>query len=106
MTIISKGNPYITFINVFYVDPADQEKLVEILTTGTRNVVESQDGFVSSALHRSLDGTKVVMYAQWQTMDHYNRMRTNQGAAELFKKATEISEFEWGMYDVVEEFGH
>jgi quinol monooxygenase YgiN len=104
MTTISKKNQYITFINVFKVDPSKQEELIDILTKGTNNTVRFQDGFVSSVLHRSLDGTKVTMYAQWKSQELYNKMRDNVQAGEIFRDAIAIAQFDGGQYEVVEEF--
>ena len=58
----------ITFINVFSVDPADQAELVRILTQVTEGIVRHKAGFISARLHRSFDGKKVTMYAQWQSL--------------------------------------
>ncbi len=53
-------------INVFTVDPCDQQKLIDVLVRATDEVVSRAPGLISSALHRSVDGTKVAMYAQWR----------------------------------------
>jgi len=63
MTTISKDADLITLINVFAVDPSNQSRLVELLTTVTDRFVRHARGFISSSLHRSRDGTKVTMYA-------------------------------------------
>ena len=104
MTTISKNNQCITFINVFKVDPSNQLKLIEILTDVTNKIVRHKDGFISSALHRSSDGAKVTMYAQWKNLDLYNKMRDDKKANEGFKDAVAIAEFDGSMYEVVEEF--
>jgi quinol monooxygenase YgiN len=64
MTTISKDASVVTFINVFTVEPANQQRLVDLLAKVTETTVCHAPGFVSSSLHRSLDGTKVTMYAQ------------------------------------------
>ena len=64
MTTISKDTKLVTFINVFTVEPANQQRLVSLLARATETSVRHARGFVSCALHRSLDGTKVTMYAQ------------------------------------------
>jgi antibiotic biosynthesis monooxygenase (ABM) superfamily enzyme len=51
-------------INVFTVDPKDQERLVELWQEGTEEVMRHLPGFISANVHRSLDGTKVINYAQ------------------------------------------
>lgn len=104
MTTISTENNYLTLINVFTVDPSDQQKLVELLISATQDSVKSIDGFISSALHRSLDGTKVTMYAQWKSMEHYQRMRSNPQASPFLEEALKIATFAPGMYEVVSTF--
>jgi quinol monooxygenase YgiN len=64
---ISTGNEHLTLINVFTVDPINQQKLIDLLTMATETTVSYVKGFISSALHRSLDGKKVTMYAQWES---------------------------------------
>jgi len=74
MTTISKDAKLITLINVFTVEPANQRQLVELLAQATETSVRHAPGFVSASLHRSLDGTRVTMYAQnggrSRTMSH------------------------------------
>ena len=103
MTTISKENNYITFINVFTVKPADQQTLIDLLIQATQ-VVKKEPGFISSSLHRSLDGTKVTMYAQWESIERYNAMRGNPAALPFLQQAMQIAAFEPGMYEVVESF--
>jgi quinol monooxygenase YgiN len=103
MTTIAKENNYLTFINVFTVDPANQQKLIDLLIQATQTV-KKQPGFISSSLHRSLDGQKVTMYAQWESISHYNEMRNNPAASPFLQQAMEIASFEPGMYEVVETF--
>jgi len=74
ITISSKAN-LITLINVFTVEPANQHRLVELLAEATESSVGQAPGFVSASLHRSIDGTKVTMYAQWRSIDDYQAMR-------------------------------
>jgi heme-degrading monooxygenase HmoA len=104
MTIISKENKILTLINVFSVDPTDQQRLVELLISATNISVRKMPGFISSSLHRSIDGTKVTMYAQWRSLEDYQKMRNNTDAAPYLEKALTISKFDPGMYDVVEIF--
>jgi quinol monooxygenase YgiN len=103
MTTISKDNNYLTLINVFKVDPENQQKLVDLLIKATENV-KKVPGFISSSLHRSVDGTKVTMYAQWRSMYDYNHMRSNPTASPFLDQALEMATFEPGMYEVVETF--
>jgi quinol monooxygenase YgiN len=104
MTTISKDRILVTFINVFTVAPANQARLVELLTAVTDNYVRRARGFISSSLHRSLDGTKVTMYAQWKSLADYEAMRKDPGPAPYLEEALTIAKFEPGIYEVVESF--
>ena len=104
MPIISEKNNYFTLINLFKVEPINQQKLADLLTLATESSVSHVAGFISSGLHKSLDGTKVVMYAQWRSAEDYQNMRNNPVASPYLEEALKISSFEPGMYDVVKTF--
>jgi quinol monooxygenase YgiN len=104
MTTISIENDYLTIINVFSVDPANQQKLVELLMLATEGSVKNITGFISASLHRSIDGTKVTMYAQWRSAADYQNMRNNPAASPYLEEALTIATFEPGMYEVVKTF--
>ena len=104
MTTISKNAQLITLINVFTVDPSNQSRLVELLTQVTDTLVRRARGFISSRLHRSRDGTKVTMYAQWRSLDDYETMRRDPGPVPYLQEALTMAKFEPGIYDVVESF--
>lgn len=104
MTIITKEANMLTLINVFTVDPINQQNLVELLTIATESSVRKVKGFISSSLHRSIDGTKVTMYAQWKSIEDYQNMRINSTTSPYLEEALKIAKFEPGMYEVVETF--
>jgi quinol monooxygenase YgiN len=101
---VSTENKFLTLINVFTVEPANQQKLVDLLTLATEGSVRQIKGFISSALHRSLDGKKVTMYAQWASIEDYEAMRKNSTASPFLDQALEIASFDPGMYEVVKTF--
>jgi quinol monooxygenase YgiN len=76
----SKKGSIVTLINVFTVEPADQQRLVDLLTRATDGSVNRAPGFISSTLHRSINGTKVTMYAQWRSTEDYQAMRQDPGS--------------------------
>ena len=53
----------VTLINVFTVESTNELSLVQLLTRATEESARNATGFMSERLHRSLDGTKVAMYA-------------------------------------------
>src|SRR3984893_18730964 len=104
MTTISPKNPVITLINVFTVEPANQQRLIDLLTEATEASVRRAPGFVSASLHRSMDGTKVTMYAPWRSIDEYQAMRRDPTPLPFLQEALTIAKFEPGMYEVVRTF--
>jgi quinol monooxygenase YgiN len=104
MTTISKDSKSITLINVFTVEPANQQQLIALLKQATETSILNVPGFISAALHRSLDGSKVTMYAQWQSVEAYDAMRKRPGPAPFLEQAMAIATFAPGMYEVVETF--
>ena len=101
---ISKGDRLPTVINVFSVAENDQARLMELLTRATETSVRHVPGFIAAALHRSLDGRKVTMYAQWRSAEDYERMRARPDASPFLAEALTIATFDPGLYDVAEVF--
>ena len=104
MTRISAQSSVITLINVFKVEPANQRRLIELLTEATEVSVRRAPGFASASLHRSTDGTKVTMYAQWLSLDHYKAMRQDPVPLSFLQEALTIAKLEPGIYEVVRTF--
>src|SRR5258708_13810571 len=74
MIHISTKSSVVTLINVFTVDPTNQQRLVELLTRATEVAVPHAPGFVSANPLRSIDGTKVPMYAQWRRVEDHQAL--------------------------------
>jgi quinol monooxygenase YgiN len=104
MPSISTSAELVTFINVFTVEPANQPRLLELLTRVTETHVRHAPGFISSALHRSVDGTKVTMYAQWRSIEDYEAMRLDPAPMPYLREALTLARFEPARYEVVETF--
>jgi quinol monooxygenase YgiN len=94
MSTIEKGNSVLTLINVFSVEPEKQQTLVALLIEATEQTMKHMPGFVSANIHRSLDGKKVVNYAQWESMDAFEAMRKNPKAAPHMQAAAALAKFE------------
>jgi heme-degrading monooxygenase HmoA len=68
---IEIGQSPITLVNVF---KKNQEKLVAALIEATEKTMRTLDGFVSANIHKSLDGKRVVNYAQWRSKEDFDAM--------------------------------
>jgi quinol monooxygenase YgiN len=91
----------VMLINVFTTEPAHQQRIIDLLTEATERSVRYAPGFISARLHRSLDGTKVTMYAEWRSIADYDAMRADPGPLPYLQQALAIAKFEPGMYEVV-----
>ncbi len=94
----------IILINVFTVEPGNQQRLVDLLVRVTDEFVRQSPGFVSSTLHRSFDGSKVTMYAQWKSVKDYEAMRRDPRPLPFMQEALTFARFDPGMYEVVRTF--
>ena len=100
-TTIDTQAPVLTLINVFTVEPSQQQELVDLLTEATEALMSKLDGYISANLHTSLDGTKVTNYAQWRDQAAFDAMLHNQEAGKHMKRISEIAHAEPTPYKVV-----
>lgn len=59
---------------MFTVTSDTQQPLVDLLVEATEQVMRDRPGFVSAAIHVSLDGTRVVNYAQWSSNEDFQAL--------------------------------
>lgn len=90
-TTIAQDAPVITLINVFEVPQARQEALIELLERATVEVMRHQPGFVAANIHRGLDGRHVANYAQWRTLEDFQRMLKNPAAQVHMNEASAMA---------------
>lgn len=100
MTTISEDNNLVTLINVFTVEPENQQRLVDVLIEATEKVMSQQPGFVSANLHKSLDGKRVTNYAQWASVEEYQAVLQNPEARPHMEEATRLAAFDAHIYEV------
>jgi len=97
MTIIKKDNNVTTLINVFTVDPSNQQGLIDILIETTEQVMNKQEGFISANIHKSLDGIHVVNYAQWESKEAFEK---NPKAIVHMNEVLTIAKADGSLYEV------
>jgi len=90
-----------TLINVFTVKPENQRALVDLLVKTTDEVMRHREGFISTAVHASIDGTRVANYAQWETEAHLRAVLADPTSREQLDGARKLAEgFEPNIYTV------
>ena len=100
MTVISSQNEVYTLINVFTVAPGNQQQLVDTLIETTERWVKHLPGFVSASFHKSLDGTRVVNYAQWKDKAAFELMGQNPEVRARMGLAQQIGQADGHFYTV------
>ena len=95
------ANDVVTLINVFTVEPEDQQRLVDVLIQATEAVMNKLPGYVSANIHRSLDGRRVANYAQWRSRDAFDAMLQHPEARVHMGEAARLASFEPSLYEVV-----
>ena len=102
MTTISKDNKVVTLINIFTVEPENQQRLADMLVEATEKTMKNLLGFVSATIHKSADGVRVANYAQWRSRQDFEAMLKNPEATAHMKSIMEIAKFDAHLYEVVE----
>jgi|ERR1700733_3310468 hypothetical protein len=102
MITIQEGSAPLTVINVFTVSPENQPELVRLLGEMTERAVRHLPGFLTTSIHVSIDGTKVVNYAQWESGEHLGGLFANPDAQQYMGRITSISESDPGFYTVAQ----
>ena len=102
MTRIASDRPLVTLVNVFRLrEPRRQDELVDVLVRATDEVMRHLPGYISANIHKSLDGTHVVNYAQWRSADDWEAMKRNPAAGPHMARAFELAEVEGHLYQVL-----
>lgn len=91
-TTITVDAPIVTLINTFTVAPDRQRQVVDLLNRTTEETMRHLPGFVTTSIHASNDGTRVVNYAQWQSEETFFAMLANPAAQEHMRQLTELSD--------------
>lgn len=100
LTKISKDANLVTLINVFSVEPENQQLLVDLLVEATEEVMHKLPGFISANIHKSLDGKWVTNYAQWRSVEDFRGIFQNPDALSHMPAIGKITKSEPVLYQV------
>ena len=79
-------------MNVFTVDPARQEELLQALETATTSIFVRVLGFVPANRHTSPDGHRIVNYAQWADAESYRQAMQREEVRDHLASAAGLAE--------------
>jgi quinol monooxygenase YgiN len=93
-----------TLLNVLTVDPANQAQLLELLRANTDAVIRTLDGWISTDLIASADGTRVVIHSQWRDVASVDAMRRDSRMVAYFPRIAALAAFDSMVGDVAHSF--
>ncbi|MDG2534430.1 antibiotic biosynthesis monooxygenase [Sphingomonas sp. HITSZ_GF] len=99
MPIITANPDIVTQINVFTVPAGGQDAMIAYLQEAAMAAREVE-GWLSASLHCSLDGTRVVNYAQSENADAARRVFAHLNAKGLIEGNKRFGEAHPGLYRV------
>jgi len=76
---------------VFTVTRDREQEVIDELIEATESVMREQPGYISANIHRSLDGTKVVNYAQWRQVEDFQAMLRDPTTTQHRERAERIA---------------
>ena len=94
MPQIVSGAEYATFINTFRCDPSSQDEVVRIKVDIADRLAPTFPGFISAAVHRRTDGTRVINYLQWESHEHLAAMQRSPEFQAIARRFAGLIEFE------------
>ncbi len=102
MAVIEKDRRLMTLVNIFTVTLDKQAELAALLVGATEETMRHLPGFISASIHRSLDGTKVINYAQWRSQADFAALKDNPRARPHMQAAAALASFEPIVCEVVD----
>lgn len=91
---IRADNRVTTLINVFVVEPENQEALIRLMTEAAETLMSKQHGYISASFHKSMDGRRVVNYTQWRSPSDIEALRSKPEVQEYFARVGALAKFE------------
>ncbi len=91
MTTIETGRTIATLLNTFTVTPENQQPLIDLLIEATETAIKHRPGYISTNLHKSVDGTRVINYAQWERQEDAEALFSDPHIAAYFAQAAKLA---------------
>jgi len=84
----------ITLVNVFTVEPAKLQGLLDHLRDGTETFFSKMPGFVSSSVLTARDGSRAINYSQWKSADDIAAFRKDPRFAPYIRQLLTLAKAE------------
>jgi hypothetical protein len=97
---INSNTSIVTQIDVFTVPEGGQQALIDFLAESAK-FASTIPGWISASVHRSRDGTRVVNYAQSESLEAATRIIDHLRAGGWLDRNKSLGEAHPGLYEVV-----
>lgn len=101
MISIARDSGLVTVINSFSCQPGQQDNLVSAWCDAAAEL-NALPGIVSTALHKSLDGTRVVNYVQVRSVEDWENLRKVGQSKGYFDRITTFGTPDAHVYEVID----
>jgi hypothetical protein len=100
MPTIKANTQIVTQVNVFTVPDGGQQALIDFLIEAA-TFASTTPGWISASIHRSVDGTRVVNYAQSESPEAAQRIIERLRKEGWLDRNKSLGKAEPGLYEVV-----
>jgi hypothetical protein len=99
MPTIRANDGVVTHVNTFHTSPQNQDALVASLTE-TVDFAATLPGWISASIHKSLDGTRVINYVQFESQAAADSVTRQLLASGHIQRNTRLGRVEPAQYTV------
>ena len=100
MTTISKRNSLLTIL-IFITVPVEKlQWMVDFNVNDTEHSLKHCSGFISAAFLKSIDGTQMFEYVQWESLKHFQAVLKTPSFKEHTTKIREVGQDDVDLYEV------
>ncbi len=89
-------------VNIFTVnDFSKQQEIVDRLEDDSKQILDKHDGFISTRIHKSVDGTKVMSYVQWKDKESIEKMLNDPSTIIHMNDIASIARVDRTLYEMI-----
>ena len=81
-------------LNILTVDAANQRQVLDMLRANVETVIRTLDGWISTDLIASADGTRIVIHSRWRDAAAVAAMRADARMVAYFPKLAALASFD------------
>jgi quinol monooxygenase YgiN len=99
-TAIRVDRAVTTLVNIFTVDPGNQQKMLALLREGIETMFSKMPGWISTNLLESRDGSQVIVYSQWRDAQDIDAFRQDPRMSPYLQRFGALAKHESAICDV------